>query len=155
LTRTAAALLLTLPGVPCIYTGDEIGASYLPYANPQPVNWDSDPFHLGPWYRHLISLRHRLPSLRSMEWELLEVEPRESVLAYARYDPVGEAHSLVVLNLSDLAVETVVPTPIRFCPDDAVSGLVDALGKLSPPLSDASSVTLRLPAWGAAILHQG
>jgi cyclomaltodextrinase len=155
LTRAAAALLLTLPGIPRVYTGDEVGASYLPYAKPAPVGWTADPFHLRPWCRQLISLRHNLPSLRSQEWELLDGEPREFVLAYARYDRAGDAHSLVMLNFGDEAVDMVVPIPNRFPQRDASPGLVDALGNDCSYRSDTNTVAIQLPAWGVAVLHQG
>lgn len=152
-TRTGAALLLTLPGIPCIYAGDEIGARYLPYGDPQPLDWDADPFHLRPWYGKLIQLRHRLPSLRSREWELLDASPQESVIAYARYGGVGENPSLVVLSFSPEPVETVVSLPSRFqgCADGAV--LVDALGEVQPLGLEGNWVVVPLPAWGAAVLH--
>ncbi len=153
LTRTAAALLLTLPGIPCIYTGDEIGASYLPYGDPPPVDWDADPFALGAWYRQLIGLRHQLPSLRSREWELVNAVPQEHVLAYVRYGGAAEAPSLVMLNFSDDAVEASVSLPGEFRSCISERTLFDALDERRSARLDGDSVLVRLPAWGVSVLH--
>jgi glycosidase len=55
-TRVAAAMLLTLPGIPCLYTGEEVGAAYEPYKNAHPIAWD-DVDGLRGWYKRLIALR--------------------------------------------------------------------------------------------------
>src|SRR5207248_8028284 len=63
-TRVAATLLLTLPGVPCVYTGDEVGAQYMPYEDQAPIEW-RDEFGLRPWYDKLIHLRTATAQLHS------------------------------------------------------------------------------------------
>jgi glycosidase len=55
-TRVAAAMLLTLPGIPCLYTGEEVGAAYEHTKNAHPIAWD-DVDGLRGWYKRLIALR--------------------------------------------------------------------------------------------------
>lgn len=98
LTRPAAALLLTLPGIPELYTGDEIGASYLPYENLTPLVW-KDRFELRQYYRKLIELRRTTPALHSRDWTRVLVEPGGAVYAYVRTAP-NAPPVLVLLNFS-------------------------------------------------------
>ena len=58
--RVAAVLLHTLPGIPIVYTGDEVGAEFEPYEDPPPIQWD-DAQGLRPLYRRLAELRETLP----------------------------------------------------------------------------------------------
>ncbi|UCC68605.1 MAG: DUF3459 domain-containing protein [Armatimonadota bacterium] len=95
----AAGMLLTLPGLPCIYTGQEVGAEFRPYRTRGPVSWD-DRYNLRDYYKRLIRLRRQHPSLYSRQWEMLRVEPERQVLAYARYGGPEDAPVLVVLNFS-------------------------------------------------------
>lgn len=45
-------------GLPALYTGQEVGAAYEPYATNGPIGWD-DPNGLRQWYAGLIVLRER------------------------------------------------------------------------------------------------
>jgi cyclomaltodextrinase len=56
LNRLATALLLTLPGTPCLYMGDEVGLEFAPYHQRECVTWleDADLFE---FHRRLITLR--------------------------------------------------------------------------------------------------
>ena len=95
-TRVATAMLLTLDGVPSLYTGSDVGAEYEPYGPPEPISW-RDRHDLRPWHRRLIALRASLPALRSDErGELPGAAPR-GVLAYTRGE--GPATVLVLLNV--------------------------------------------------------
>lgn len=97
-TRLAAALLLTLPGLPQIYTGQEVGATFEPYDEGPPVSW-ADPHGLRPWYRQLIALRREHAALRSHEIRFLDLAPSDRLLAYMRPGaPPNEAGILVLLN---------------------------------------------------------
>ncbi|MFL5796819.1 MAG: alpha-amylase family glycosyl hydrolase [Actinomycetota bacterium] len=99
LTRVAATLQFTVPGVPEMFAGDEIGASYQPYSNLTPIPW-RDRFGLRPFYERLISLRHRLPSLASRDISVLDAAA-DSTFAYVRPAFRHGAPVLVLLNFGD------------------------------------------------------
>jgi len=95
LTRVAATLQFTVPGMPAMFAGDEIGASYVPYSNLTPIPW-KDKHGLLPLYRRLIELKHTVPSLASHSMDLLDVSA-DSTLAYVR-PASGGPPVLVLLN---------------------------------------------------------
>ncbi|HLO84519.1 MAG TPA: glycoside hydrolase family 13 protein [Nostocaceae cyanobacterium] len=69
----ATLLLLTFPGAPCIYYGDEVGltGSYDPDCRkgfPTPEHWDQD---ILEYHRQLIKLRHNYPALRIGTYQTL------------------------------------------------------------------------------------
>ncbi len=99
-TRVAAAMLLTLPGIPSLYTGQEVGATYEPYKRTTPIAWD-DRRDLKNWYRRLISLRQANAALRSTDIRLVDVAPEQNVLAYLRHSASPQQDVLVVLNFGD------------------------------------------------------
>jgi cyclomaltodextrinase / maltogenic alpha-amylase / neopullulanase len=113
MTRVAAALLLTLPGIPCIFTGEELGAEYEPYRYTGPIMWD-DKLGLHGYYKKLITLRRQVPSLHSRHWTILEVEPHVQVYGYMRHLADNSEPVIVLLNFSDEDVEAVVPIPDVF-----------------------------------------
>jgi glycosidase len=82
MTKVAATMEFTLPGIPEMFAGDEIGASYQPYSNLAPIHWQ-DKHHLLPFYRRLIELRHTVPALTSHDVSVLSSNT-DSVLAYLR-----------------------------------------------------------------------
>lgn len=116
-TRVAATMLLTLPGLPLIYNGDEVGAEFLPYEE-QPIVW-RDRHKLTAYYTRLTQLRRSLPALISPEMELLSTNRDDAVLAYIRH-PVRHEHrpttgcyddrsALVLLNYSREVVDVRLP----------------------------------------------
>ncbi len=109
MARVAAALLLTLPGLPCIYLGEEVGAEFEPYKQGGPVAWE-DSYGLCAYYRQLIALRRRIPALHSRHWQPLAVRPAERVYAYLRTAEAGDQAVLVVLNFGEeVAAEVELP----------------------------------------------
>jgi glycosidase len=135
--RAALAMLLTLPGLPCLFTGDEVGAEYRPYETDGEIDW-TDRHGLRPFVTRLVALRREHPALHSHEWELLDVAPAERVLAYRRVAANGGG-ALVAINLSAEAVDVALPLP---------AGAVD--------LRDGKPVTsseIALPGWGFCILE--
>ncbi len=126
-TRVAAALLLTLPGLPIVYTGDEVGAEYEPYQAPPPLSWE-DPHALREYYRRLIHLRESLPALASRSWTPLKVQGPGSVVAYVRHEDEAprKAPVLVVLNFG-AAAKVRLQLPERFEALGASGTLSDVL----------------------------
>lgn len=96
LTRLAAALVHTLPGLPVIYTGEEVGAEYRPYDDPPAVTW-ADTKALRPLYRRLAALREELPALRDGTYRRVRVAGNDAAFAFLR-DAGGAGAALVVLN---------------------------------------------------------
>lgn len=94
LTKLAATLLFTLPGIPLIYNGDEIGAEFEPYDEGPPLNWNVE-HPLTAHYRMLASLRREARALHTRELKLLKTNHDEAVLAYLR--PAEDADDLLVI----------------------------------------------------------
>ncbi len=85
LHRLAAAVLLTFPGVPGLYYGDEIGMADSPELGARGcMIWDQDRWnvHLHEFHRQLIHLRRHSTALRRGGFQLLLVEA--DVVAYQR-----------------------------------------------------------------------
>ncbi len=129
LTRAAAALVLTLPGIPCIYTGEEVGAEYEPYGPAGVVDWNSDPHGLREWYRALCHLRASRTALRAPGWARAGVVPdRGDCYAYVRHGGPDDEPLLVVLNFGDEEVRMQVTPADGFEALGRAPRLVDLLG---------------------------
>lgn len=88
LVRVAIALLVTFPGVPCIFYGDEIGLEggaapacrrCMPWDESE---WDAE---IRAWYQRMIALRQSSPSLRSGGFQILHAEG--DTIAFQRETP--------------------------------------------------------------------
>jgi glycosidase len=153
-TRTAAALLLTLPGVPLIYTGDEVGAEFLPYGPDQgKVISFADTRDLRAHYTKLIALRKKLSPLRSKSWTPLPFDHEGNWYAYLRHGKRGGAPVLVVLNFghTPVAARIELPEPWR---GHAPAELIDRMsGEEVPFLHGAEgALYVAVPAHGARIM---
>lgn len=143
-TRVATAMLLTLPGLPELYSGDEIGAEFKPYDEGPPITWEKDKGGLRDWHRRLIALRRDTPALYGRGIRLLDAP--DPVLAYVRpgASPVDDV--LVLLNYGAAPVRVDLP------PDIASGRLTDLLDGSRPSLDRGRALTL--PAHGVRILGQ-
>lgn len=113
--RLAAVMMTTLPGVPLLYTGTEVGSS-----EPRdiyekiPVKFWEDVHGMRAHWSGLLALRAQHKPLQIGSIRFLDVEPSSSVLAYER-----AAHGkrvLMVLNVAQEETEVVLdhdllPTP--------------------------------------------
>jgi glycosidase len=151
LTRVATALLLTLPGIPCIYTADELGQWFLPYSDAAPLSFRERYPGLRDYHKQLITLRKEIPSLHSRLWQLLEVEPASQVLGYLRFLEGNEQPVLVLLNFSDESAPAAISLPGDFS-TLAGSTLQDLLTDEPVSAGTGSELKVALPAYGVRIL---
>jgi len=153
LERVAAAMLLTLPGIPCVYTGQEAGIEFEPYRTPGPISWD-DRHGLRPYYARLIAVRRSVSALHSREWEIMEARSEGQMYAYARFAGDGCGPALVVLNFSPVEVEAEVGLTERARVFAESGALMDLLGEEEVPVAAGGegAIRLRLPASSAKIL---
>lgn len=147
-SRVAAAMLLTLPGLPGLYAGQEVGAAFLPY-DEEPIERQGD-HDLRNWYRHLLDLRRRHEALRGADLQFVETGSPHQVLAYLRPAARPRDAILVLLNYGPATQNLVVPTTIlkRM---QAGTTLVDLLNEEEIALQNGRA--LALPGHGARILQ--
>jgi len=96
--KLAAALQFTLPGVPCVYYGDEAGME----GGADPFNrvcypWGKEDTEIITWYKKLAEIRRNHNCFKDGEYELIEA--RDGVFAFTR----GEDNDrvLIAVNVSD------------------------------------------------------
>jgi cyclomaltodextrinase / maltogenic alpha-amylase / neopullulanase len=147
-TRVAAALLMTLPGLPALYTGQEVGAEYLPYRAEAPIGWD-DPEGLRAWYAHLIALRHAQPALRARGLAFIDVAASDQVLAYLRPAASRQDDLIVLLNFGAAPVQ--IPRE-RLSAAGASRGFIDLVSE-QPVARDDAGAAVRLPGHGVMVLR--
>ena len=91
--RMAYAIIYTLPGVPCLYYGDEIGMQgYRDPFNRGFYCWDSHEERLRPVLAQLAQLRHSCEAFRTGALRVLRAEG--GILHYQR---IGEAETAEII----------------------------------------------------------
>ncbi|MDU0349042.1 glycoside hydrolase family 13 protein [Actinomyces sp. MRS3W] len=161
----AATALFTAPGVPTVFSGDELGATgrtgehartTMPWTTPPGTTPTDDIGPVGAWgavdrvvlerYRHLSRLRHELPALRrgGMRW----VYADDGLIVWMRTHPDGDV--LVVLARAACAP---LSLPLATLPA-GTAGEVEAMdGVEITILGDAGGeLTIHATAPGSAIV---
>lgn len=78
------ALIATLPGVPLVYNGDEVGnPEKLSLFEQVPINWSSDGSYRS-LYEKIFSLRNSHDELRAGDFEVLPTNDSQNVFAFER-----------------------------------------------------------------------
>lgn len=101
-SKMGAALLLTAPGVPAIWMGEEFGQAAPKTQDTQPLDWSllehqrNQDLHRH--YAHLIQLRKTNPALYSDTYEVLMNDPNRAIIAFKRWNDEGNI-VVVVANL--------------------------------------------------------
>lgn len=126
--RLAAALQFTLPGVPCIYYGDEAGMQGArdPFCR-APFPWGQEDTALTEYYRTLGALRKSTPALRCSEAEFLLFE--QDHVIYRRSE-LGRG-ILVLANAAECPFS--LPSPLSSAAVDLLTA--QPVGKEIPPMS--------------------
>ncbi|WP_157069683.1 alpha-amylase family glycosyl hydrolase [Sandaracinus amylolyticus] len=107
----ASMLLFTLPGLPALFTGAEIGAEYEPYAREEPLEWEGGE-DVARVLARGIATRRSVRALTEGELVMLEVEPADAVIAFLRRDPEGDAApALVAIELGGEARRARITLP--------------------------------------------
>jgi glycosidase len=149
--RVASAMLLTLPGLPCVYNGDEVGAEFLPYED-DAVDW-TDRHGLRAHFRHLITLRAEVSSLHSRRWRPLPVEPARPLFGYLRFGSPDDQPCLVLLNFSGDDLEATLPLPADFAALERPGELFDLYARQPVRIAtDGDHRTIPMPPWRIRIL---
>ena len=117
----ATVLLLTFPGAPSIYYGDEVGliGGRDPDSRrgfPQTENWD---ISVLKYHKELIALRHKYPALRTGTYEILYAQ--DSVYVFARI--LDKEEIIIVVNTDTKSVTVNFPvTKLESQPEQVLLG---------------------------------
>ncbi|MDO5118643.1 MAG: 4-alpha-glucanotransferase [Coriobacteriales bacterium] len=113
----AALMQMTLPGVPCIYYGDEAGMEgYTDPYNRGPYPWGKEDTNCTTIYRNAIAIRKALPVFTHGVFRPFALN--DDVFGYWRHD--GKTYACVLINRS-LSKSHTVRVPMR---DEAVSDII-------------------------------
>ncbi|QDQ28082.1 glycoside hydrolase family 13 protein [Chitinimonas arctica] len=150
--RLAMLMQLTMPGVPLIYYGEEIGMEGS--ADPDcrhTMRWDESQWNQTQraWLKMLIAIRQANPALQYGEVTVLGDRLAGNALVFLRHtDQPGEA-ALVVVNLADEPLRTRLLLPYSHWYDGVP--LRDALGISPETRMQAGSLQLDIAPGSAAI----
>jgi glycosidase len=146
-TRVATALLLTLPGIPCIYTGDEYGLEFEPYQQLDPLTFEEKFPGLWDHHKKLIDLRKSLPSLHSRHFSIITPDAvPKTVFSYIRYGEPTESPVIVLLNFSGPMKLNLIYGRVIISPVDTLYDLCGGRSRGVGRRAECISVPHRL--WG-------
>jgi glycosidase len=141
-TRMAAALLMTLNGIPLIYNGQETGKSGHPYSTEflyypgLPIDY-GDPNNLFPYYKNLIKFRKSLPALYNNNYSEISVTPSTYVFGFRRWFEDQNIFTIMNMGSTETSVNVSIPvsqfnldTSVTYYLTDLISGEVIS-GKLN------------------------
>lgn len=104
--RVASGMLYTLPGVPCIYYGDEAGVEgYKDPFNRATFPWGKEDKELLQWYKDLGRMRHACECL--VDGDLINFGSTGRTMGYIRRSK--QEQLMCVFNAADYEIKFIVP----------------------------------------------
>ena len=98
LLKLAYSIVATVPGVPCIYYGDEAGMEgYRDPFNRLPYPWGKEDKELLDYYKRIGRIRKNEPVFKDGYFEIIECN--EDLLSFARYKE--NSFAVTIVNRSD------------------------------------------------------
>jgi len=147
-TKTAAAHLLTAPGLPHIYAGQEVGE----VTNRGNIDW-SDPHQLRPYYKKLINIRKNNPAVAYGDFTRVNNTAQDKVYSYLRTHNTNNV--IVNVNFSSQPVSTIISVPMNKISFDSTAAfyLADYLNGDSPLVigTDLKEYPVTIPANSAQV----
>lgn len=102
--KMGAAILLTAPGMPMIWMGQEFGESAPRTQERQPIDWallqNERNADLRNVYQGLIAMRKNVDALRTDTFDVVHLDAERCIMAYKRWNDAGSV-VVVVANLKD------------------------------------------------------
>ena len=93
--KNASLLQMTLPGVPCVYYGDEAGVEgYKDPFNRTCYPWGNENKSLLRWYKRIIAVRKDNPVFQQGDYKTIYAS--QGVFAFARYDEKGRCPAIII-----------------------------------------------------------
>lgn len=113
-TKLAASFMFTLPGVPMLYAGQEVGEETYRGI----INW-TDPHLLRPFYKKLIRIRKDNPALTLGNFQRITNSTPTGVYSYLRVK--DSSNALMVYNFSGNQLTTTLNVPLQSITFDSTS----------------------------------
>lgn len=146
--QLATLLLLTFPGAPSIYYGDEIGLpggqepdSRRAFPWDRPETWDLETLA---YHKQLIALRHQYAALRTGTFHRIYAD----LDTYAFVRRLGDERLLVAVNIADEPRRMIAPVASLFT---TARPLVSLYGEGQARIDDLGLLQVDLPARSGAI----
>lgn len=102
--KLGTALLLTAPGIPMLWMGQEFGFSSEKSLEPRPLDWSllkhERNNQLLDFNKHLIHARHQYGALRADSYQTVLYDKERLIFAFKRWDFAGSV-AVVVAHLKD------------------------------------------------------
>lgn len=128
--RLYAVLMYTVPGMPLVYTGQEICFNKrLLFFEKDVIEWEENP-ELSVFYRKLNDLKHQNPALLTGKnkgcFHIIRHQNEKEIFVFERFK--GDSHVIVILNFSaekqELHLESVLPgTFLEYFDDEKAENL--------------------------------